>query len=174
MSDFWQKIFEQVPEHHVFFKEIFGRYEWGTECVIQATDNSFETGAIFVDGIDGITERDCPHKQGCVKLVFKCDYEYMFPAVFKDDAELKAHGITKRPINVIIGQDADGSDGPMGTAILCGKITAIKEFEGAHIFEVEYGDKTFLVVFTCEIPEANVGDILYGEFDVLASLLSTC
>lgn len=176
MKDFWQELMEQSADVEVVLKDIVRTDDCGNgmvfkECVIAATDGSLETCALF-DDFDTAKYRVGDIYK--VKIAFQCDYDYMFPAAFESDAELEAQGLKKCPISVIVGQDADGNDEPMATAILCGKITAIKEFGGAHILEVEYGDKTFPVAFLQEKPNVDVGDILYGEFDVFASFSSIC
>lgn len=176
MNNFWQELFNRGDDVEVVLKDIVKTDDCGNgtffkECVIAATDGSLEVCAMF-DDFDPAKYRAGDIYR--IKLAFKCDYEYMLPAVFEDEAELVSYGIIKSPIYVIIGQNENGDDEPLATAILCGKIIAMKEFGGAHIFEVEYGDKTFPVVFFGEKPNAKVGDILHGEFDVFAKFSSTC
>lgn len=168
MEDFWQSIFKQSQTQLVFFMEKVGEHDYGIEYVLKAMDHTFDVCATFIDGTSELRPLD----RSYVKLAFKCDYDYDYPSVFESEAELKAQGLSRQPLSVIMSQDMDGNAVPIPMAILCGKITAIKEFGGAHIFEVEYGDKTFPVVFFQEKPNADVGDILYGEFDVLACLSS--
>lgn len=162
MKDFWESVFEQSQKQLVFFMEKVGEHDYGTEYVLKAMDHTFDVCATFINGTNELRPLD----RSYIKLAFKCDYDYDYPSVFESEDELEAQGLKKCPLSVVIGQD----EKPMPTAVLCGKITAIKELGDAHIFEVEYGDKIFPVVFFQEKPNADIGDILYGEFDVLACL----
>lgn len=168
MKEFWESVFKQSQKQLVFFMKKVGEHDYGTEYVLKAMDHTFDVCATFIYG----TSEPRPMDRSFVRLAFKCDYDYDYPSVFESEAELKAQGLSRQPLSVIMSQDENGNSVPLPTAILCGKITAIKELGGAHIFEVEYGDKTFPVVFLQEKPNADVGDILYGEFDVLARISS--